>query len=49
MLGQKHRFLTLLILLSTSLALLSMSGCGKKGLLYLPDDPKHAPKQPKPI
>ena len=49
MLGQKHRFVTLFILLSASLSFLSMSGCGKKGPLYLPDDPKHAPKQPKKI
>ncbi len=36
-------------LLMVSVVSLSLAGCGKKGPLYLPDDPAHAPKKPQKI
>ncbi|WP_459819881.1 LPS translocon maturation chaperone LptM [Galenea microaerophila] len=47
---QRKRFKRSLIFLSLislmAFSVLSLSSCGKKGPLYLPDDPKHAPKKP---
>lgn len=41
------RILSLLAaLLMVSVVSFSLAGCGKKGPLYLPDDPAHTPKKP---
>ncbi len=43
-----HRFIRLLRLIALvlgALSVLSLVGCGRKGPLYIPDDPKPSPQQ----